>query len=172
MAWVALCVRLPAAARAGDKSAMNSAAASIANVLNHLGALKFTTRLQDAADENVFDDLAVVVTISDVVADSPQCHISYRRHIEREERGSEEQRSLALAEVDAVKVEPFESFENEHQGRAGWVYSMTEPEISAVVMFHRDDMIDWFAVMGAEPAKRLAEDIRRRGDYCRQHGHF
>lgn len=169
MAWIALCDRLPVAARADDKPAMEATGPSIATELSHLGALKFNTRLQDAADENVFDDLAVMVTISDVIADSHQCHISYRRRVEREQRSSDQQRSLALADVDEVKVEPFESFENEHQGKAGWVYTMTDPEISAVVIAHGDDMMDWFAVMGAEAAKHLAEDIRRQGDYCRRH---
>jgi hypothetical protein len=128
--------------------------------------LKFDTRLQDAADENVFSDVAVVVRISDVAADSQQCQISYRQRVEQEQDGGDEQRRLRLDDIDDVKVEPFESFENEHQGKAGWVYTMTHPEVSAVVVTHRSGALDWFAVIGVEAGRRLADDIKRRGDYC------
>ena len=137
--------------------------------LSHLGALKFNTRRQDAADENVFTDLPVAVTISHVVADAEQCHIAYRRQFELEDSSREEQRSFALGDIDEVKVEPFESFENEHQGQPGWVYTMTDPEISAVVITHRDGSMDWFAVRAGAMAKRLSEDIQVRGNYCHRH---
>ncbi len=187
--WIVLNSLLPLAARADNKSTagkstVSATGPSIADELAHLGALKFNTRLQDASDENVFDDLPVVVTISDVVSDSPQCHISYRERVEREEHSRDEQRSLALTDIIEVKVEPFESF-GEHEGKPGSVYTMTDPAedpggaaARAHIYFfffffflarRSDDMTDWFVIRDTEMAKRLAEDIRRRGDYCRAH---
>lgn len=155
--------------RAVERPNSRSASPSLPDELSHLGALKFNTRRQDAADENVFTDLPVAVTISHVVADAEQCHIAYRRQFELEDSSREEQRSFALGDIDEVKVEPFESFENEHQGQPGWVYTMTDPEISAVVITHRDGSMDWFAVRAGAMAKRLSEDIQVRGNYCHRH---
>lgn len=155
--------------RATERPTLRSASPSLPDELSHLGSLKFTTRRQDAADESVFTDLPVTVTISHVVADAEQCHISYRRQLEREDSNQEEQHSFALGDIDELKVEPFESFENEHQGQPGWVYTLTDPEISAVVITHRDGRMDWFAVRAGAIAQRLREDIQRRGDYCRRH---
>ncbi len=155
-------------AGAAEKPVGGSISPSISDELSHLGAVKFNTRLQDAADENTFTDLPVVITISHVVADAGQCHISYRRQLQREESSREEQRRFDLSDIGEIKVEPFESFENEHQGQPGWVYTMTDPQMSAVVIIHADGSMDWFAVTAGDRAKRLSEDIRRRGDYCRR----
>jgi hypothetical protein len=46
---------------------------------------------------------------------------------------------------------------------------MTDPEISAVVITHRDGSMDWFAVRAGAMAKRLGEDIQVRGNYCHRH---
>lgn len=140
--------------------------ASLAGELRHLGTLKFNTRLQDAADESVFDELPVLVTIQDVTADSNDCQISYRLHIERPDGNRDEQRRLVLADVDEVTVEPFESYQNESEGAAGWVYTLTEPQVSAVVIAAQHATRYWFAVPGTAAAKHLAEDIKRAAGYC------
>jgi len=164
-----ICSGPPVIATAADAGLTGAATApSLQSELSHLGTVKFSTRLQDAADENVFEDLPIVVTISDVI-DTAQCHISYQQRVEREGASSDERRSLTLGDIDAVKIEPFESFENEHQGQPGLVYTLTEPEISAVVVTHQAGAVDWFAIIGVEAANRLAGQIRRRGDYCRRH---
>ncbi len=156
-------------ARVDHAAAMASSSTGNQDDLGRLSTLKFNTRLQDAADENEFDDLPQVDTISGVVADGSQCRIAYRQNVERDGGTYEEQHRLALGDIVEIKVELFESFENEHQGKPGWVYTMTDPPISAVVITHQDGTMDWFAVMGAAAANDLAADIKRGGDYCRRH---
>lgn len=167
IAAVGACAQPPAPM--GHQRSSAATEPSLREQLSRLGTARFKLRLQDAADESAFSDVPMAVTVSDVVADSGQCQLAYRLSVERDASRSDQRHGFALGDIERVTVEPFESFENEREGVAGLLYSMSDPEISTIVIWHRNGGIDWFAVMGAEEAAQLADHIRRRAEYCHRH---
>jgi hypothetical protein len=164
---------LTAAGAASSKHPASPSGPSLANVLasigeliDHIGSVRFRDLLVDAADETITFESDVTVQVSDVTTDPTQCRLSYRQRMQRDDAVTDESYQVSLRDIQSVRVELFEKYENEFTGKPGYVYIRSTPSIATVELIYPDHKANWFPFADETAAKRLAESLSEALKLC------
>jgi hypothetical protein len=150
----------------GGSSSLAATLKSVQDQLTGIGTLGFSERLQDAAEESVFVEIPMTVSASEFIADASHCQLSYRQRVERNGVVDDQKRTLSFRDIDKVVVQPFEIFENQRNGKPGFIYSYTTPQIMTLVAAHSDASFNWFAFTDSATANQVATGVRQVAARC------
>src|SRR5579871_3084797 len=157
----------PSEHRASNSSpSVTDVLTSIQEQLDHIGSVHFSDVLVDAADESVSFEADVTVQVSEVATDPTQCVLSYRQRMQRDETVTDQSYQVPLRDIQTVRVELFEKYENEFAGIRGYVYIRSTPSISTVELIHPDHKANWFPFIDEGAAKRLADTLSEAVKLC------
>jgi hypothetical protein len=140
--------------------------AFIQQQLSRAGSVMFSSTLQDSSDENNSTEFDITVAVDDVVADASHCQLSYHQKVARNGVASEQQVHLALRDIGDVVVELFEKYQNEWETRPGFVFVLTDPSTTAVVLVGPKHTADWLAFTDANLARQVGDAIKRAIGLC------
>ncbi len=140
---------------------------SIQEQLEHTATLNFRDVLQDAADETISVESDVAVQVTAVAADPTQCRLSYRQRVQRDDNVTDQPYQVSFGDVEEIRVELFEKYENEFTPKPGLIYVRSTPSISAVEMIHPDRKANWFAFADEAAANRLADTLSAALKLCK-----
>jgi hypothetical protein len=155
--------------------------AAIEEQLTNIRALAFTLTLQDADDEDKIVKVDLVVRVTDVAVDPGECRLSYRERVEKtgisndqslpvDVRDSDQSLQVDLRAVETVRTAAFESYKNEWEAVAGFVYTYTMPQITTVLLVRPNHAVNWFAFADADTAKRVGEEMSQALKLCNRSG--
>jgi hypothetical protein len=139
---------------------------SVQEQLGHIGSVGFRDLLVDAADETITFESDVTVQVSEVTTDPAECRISYRQRLQRDDTVTDQSYQVPLRDIQTVRVELFEKYENEFTGKPGYVFIRSTPYISTVEMIHPDHKVNWFPFVDEAAAKRLADTLSEAVKLC------
>jgi hypothetical protein len=178
-----LCPADAAGPRPAEAAAQTKIAtfAAIQEQLSHTGALAFTLTLQDADDEDKIVKVDLVVQVTDVAADPGECRLSYRERVQKSAITNDQSLPVDLPDrdqsprvdlrdVETVRTAAFESYENEWEAIAGFVYTYTTPQVTTVLLVHPNHAVNWIAFADADTAKRVAEEMTQALKLCNPSG--
>ena len=140
--------------------------ASIGEQLGQLASVRFSDLMVDAADETITFESDVTVQVSEVSSDPAQCRISYRQRVQRDDAVTDQSYEVPLRDIQTVRVELYEKYENEFTGKPGYVFIRSTPYISTVEMIHPDHKVNWFPFVDEAGAKRLADSLSAAVKLC------
>jgi hypothetical protein len=171
----------PRPQQAGQAAQAVATFAAIQEQLRHAGALAFTLTLQDADDEDKIVKVDLVVQVTDVTSNPGECRLSYRERVQKrgitsdpslqvDLRDSDQSLQADLRDVETVRTAAFESYENEWEAVAGFVYTYTMPQMTTVLLVHPNHAVNWFAFADADTAKRVAEEMTQALKLCNPSG--
>jgi hypothetical protein len=174
--WLAMAFSLPCLllSQSGSAATSNPAAdtslsatlALIQQQLSRAGSVMFSSTLQDSSDENNSTEFDFTVAVDQVVGDASHCQLSYHQKVTRDGVASEQQVQLALRDITDVVVEAFEKYQNEWEARPGFVFVLTDPSTTALVLVGPQHSAHWLAFTDASLAAQVGAAIKRAIGLC------
>ncbi len=140
--------------------------ALIEQQLRRAGSVTFSSTMQDSSDENNSTQFDFTVAVDAAVGDATHCQLSYHQKVVRDGVASEQQVQLALRDITDVVVESFEKYQNEWETRPGFVFVLTDPATTAVVLVGPKHTAHFLAFTDGNLATQVGAAIERAIGLC------
>ena len=153
---------------AADGPSLAATMQFIQDKLNEQGKAAFVEYRQNTSDGSTLI-VTIVNEISNVVADSGQCRISYHRKAKQDGKVyKNDNGAFSLREVQDIIVRPFEQHESEYFSNTGVniVVTSTTPSVTVLTVRRPRGEINFFDFTDAALADRVAKAMVHAVELC------
>jgi hypothetical protein len=153
---------------AADGPSLAATMQFIQDKLNSYGKAAFVEYRQNTSDGSTAT-VTIVNEISNVVADSGQCSISYHRKATQDGNiYKNENYAFSLREVQDIVVRPFEQHETEYFAGTGAniAVTSTSPPVTVLMVRRPHSEMNFFDLTDAALADRLAKALTHAIELC------